>query len=763
MYRSILCALAAILAARQASAADPEKTPARKPYGIERRELWTTSNLTSSPDPADPYTVERVFRDVTFFEPLAMDPIRGSNRLMVATRPGKIFTFENRNDVKQADLLLDIGKSTYGLAVDPNFAKNGYLYVAYILDPMEISPEGSRLSRFTVKPGSNPPVADKESEVILLTWPSGGHNGGCMRFGPDGMLYLATGDGSPVGDEPVLSGQTIDDLLGAILRLDVSHGEEERKYAIPKDNPFVGRKDARGEIWSFGHRQPWRFSFDKRTGNLWAGEVGQDLWEMVWLIKRGGNYGWSVREGAHPFRPERAKGPGEFQQPIVEHPHSDFRSITGGWVYHGKRLPELAGAYIYGDYDMGKIWMLRYDGSKVTEHRQLADTQVRIVDIATDLEGEIYFVDFAGGGLHRLIPAPKPIAPARPFPQKLSQTGLFASTKDHIPAKGLIPYSVNAALWSDGAEKERFLAIPGEGQIEFDVVIYPEKPPTAPPGWRFPDGTCLVKTFSLEMEPGNPQSKRRLETRVLQHHRMPGNDDEYGNQVWYGYTYVWNDEQTDADLLEAQGLTRTYEIKDPKADGGIRKQEWRFPSRGECTLCHTMASRYQLGVNTLQMNKDHDYSGVIANQLATLEHLGVFKEKLPKKPEELPRLVDYHDKAQDINLRARAYLHANCSHCHRIWGGGNADFLILANLPLKDTKALDAKPQQGDLGIADARIIAPGEPARSLFVTRMKKLGLGRMPHVASNVVDEEGAKLMEEWIRSLTGSGFEQSHGIVE
>jgi hypothetical protein len=176
-----------------------------------------------------------------------------------------------------------------------------------------------------------------------------------------------------------------------------------------------------------------------------------------------------------------------------------------------------------------------------------------------------------------------------------------------------------------------------------------------------------------------------------------------------------------------------------------------------------MASRYQLGVNTLQMNKDHDYSGVIANQLATLEHLGVFKEKLPKKPEELPRLVDYHDKAQDINLRARAYLHANCSHCHRIWGGGNADFLILANLPLKDTKALDAKPQQGDLGIADARIIAPGEPARSLFVTRMKKLGLGRMPHVASNVVDEEGAKLMEEWIRSLTGSGFEQSHGIVE
>ena len=744
------------------AAADGDAKSVRKPTGIQQRELWTTSNLTGSPDPTDPYTTERVFRGINFFEPLAVDPIPGTNRLMVATRPGKIYTFEKRAEAKRADLLLDIGKTTYGLAVDPDFAKTGYIYVVYILDPVNVGDDGSRLSRFKVKPGSNPPVADKQSEEIILTWMSGGHNGGCMRFGPDGMLYVSTGDASPVADEPHVLGQTIDDLPGSILRIDVSRGEAGRKYAIPKNNPFVGRPDARGEIWSFGHRQVWKFSFDKPTGRLWAGEIGQDLWEMIYLIERGGNYGWSVREGSHPFRPERPKGPGEFQQPVVEHPHSDFRSITGGWVYHGKRLPELAGAYLYGDYDMGKVWMLRYDDGKVTEHRQLADTQVRIVDIAMDLDGEIYFVDFAGGGLHRLIQAPKPLTAEKPFPQKLSETGLFASTKDHIPAKGLIPYSVNAALWSDGAEKERFIAIPGEGQIEFDVVVYPEKPPTAPPGWRFPDGTCLVKTFSLETEPGNPKSKKRLETRVLQHRRMPGNDDEYGNQVWYGYTYVWNDEQTDAELLDAKGLTRTYEIKDPKADGGIRKQEWRFPSRSECTLCHTMAARYQLGVNTLQMNKDHDYGGVIANQLATLEHIGLFKEKLPKRPEALPRLVDYHDSSADINLRARSYLHANCSHCHRTWGGGNAEFHILANLPLKDTKALDARPQQGDLGTANARIIAPGDPARSLFVARMKRLGLGRMPHVASSVVDEVGVQVVEEWIRSLK-EGDAGTHGVVE
>jgi hypothetical protein len=163
------------------------------------------------------------------------------------------------------------------------------------------------------------------------------------------------------------------------------------------------------------------------------------------------------------------------------------------------------------------------------------------------------------------------------------------------------------------------------------------------------------------------------------------------------------------------------------------------------------------------MNKDHDYGGAIANQLATLEHIGLFKEKLPKRPEELPRLADYHDKSADINLRARSYLHANCSHCHRVWGGGNADFLILANLPLKETKALDAKPQQGDLGIAEARIIAPGDPARSLFLARMKRLGLGRMPHVASSVVDDVGVKVIEEWIESLKESGHAERHGIVE
>ena len=234
---------------------------------------------------------------------------------------------------------------------------------------------------------------------------------------------------------------------------------------------------------------------------MWGGEVGQDLWEMIYLIQKGGNYGWSVREGAHPFRPERPKGPGELQQPIVEHPHSDFRSITGGWVYRGKRLPELTGAYIYGDYDTGKVWMLRYDdkAKKVTEHRELCDTQVRIVEIITDADGEILFLDFAGGGLHRLMPQPPPKSDAPQFPRKLSETGLFANVKNMKPAAGVIPYDVVAPLWSDGAIKERLMAVPGDAKIEFDAVTYPLEAPVSGAGYYYGDYTTDRFTISSRL------------------------------------------------------------------------------------------------------------------------------------------------------------------------------------------------------------------------------------------------------------------------
>ncbi|MFQ5734962.1 MAG: family 16 glycoside hydrolase, partial [Planctomycetaceae bacterium] len=255
---------------------------------------------------------------------------------------------------------------------------------------------------------------------------------------------------------------------------------------------------------------------------------------------------------------------------------------------------------------------------------------------------------------------------------------------------------------------------------------------------------------SLELKEGDPASRRRLETRILHHKKMTGADDEYGAQVWKGYTYVWNDEQTDAFLLDAKGLDKTFTIRDKHAPGGVRKQKYRFPSRAECTLCHTMSAKYVLGVNTLQMNRDHDYGGVVANQLDTLNHIGLFKKPLPKKPAALPKLVDYRDAKANLNSRARAYLHANCSHCHRKWGGGNAEFQLLSTLALNETGTINTRPGQGRFKIPDPRILVPGDPERSLIYRRANLLGLGRMPHVGSNVIDKAGVKLLRAWIASL-------------
>ncbi len=771
MLRSLLVARSAAfavlaVAVQCASAAEPGqpiRQPVGQPVGMEKRTAWTTSRVIGSPEPPPPYRTARVFPRLTFSEPLDLASAPGTNRLWVAERKGKLLSFMNRPDVERVDVALDLdGKTIYGMTLHPKFKDNGFVYLTWIPDgSREGIPNGSRVSRFTAQ--GEPPTIHRASEKIIIEWQSGGHNGGCLKFGPDGMLYLATGDGSGIADELQI-GQDLTSIHGKLLRLDVHHPDAGKGYSVPRDNPFVAMPNAKPEIWAYGLRQLWRFNFDGATGGLWGGEIGQDLWEMVYRIEKGGNYGWSVQEGTHPFRPERKKGPTPILKPVVEHSHADFRSITGGYIYRGKRLPELERHYIYGDFDTGRVWAFhsslghplrgsapreenvsRSETPTIANHRELARTTYRIVSWGEDTAGELYLVDFTGGGLHLLVPNDQADDSAK-FPRKLSQTGLFASTKDHQPAPGLIPYSVNSQLWSDHATKERFIAIPGDGKIALDAITYPQPSPGAPPGWRFPDGTVLVKTFSMEMERGNPASAKRLETRLLHFQQFPGTQ-EYGDQYWRGYTYVWNDDQTDAELLDAAGLDRTLRVK---VGEQMVEQNYRFPSRAECTLCHTNAAKFALGVNTMQMNKDHNYGGIVANQLTTLEHIGLFDAPLPKPPAELPKLADYDDAREPLEVRARAYLHANCSHCHVKWGGGNAEFKLVSTLPLAELGIANVAPGHGGLGLADPKLLVPGEPDRSILLHRTKLTGLGRMPHIGSRVPHDSAIKLIREWIAQL-------------
>ena len=218
------------------------------------------------------------------------------------------------------------------------------------------------------------------------------------------MLYVSSGDGSSDSDKNI-RGQDLTHLTAKMLRIDIDHPADGKSYGIPPDNPFVGIPKVRPETWAYGLRNPWRITFDARTGQLWAGNNGQDLWEQVYLVRRGENYGWSLQEGTHPFYPSRTRGPTPITPPVAEHAHSEARSLTGGIVYYGQQLPELRGAYIYGDWSTGKIWGLRHDGGGVVWQQELADTTLAITGFGTDTHGEMLIVDH-GGGFYRLESAP---------------------------------------------------------------------------------------------------------------------------------------------------------------------------------------------------------------------------------------------------------------------------------------------------------------------------------------------------------------------
>ncbi len=340
----------------------------------------------------------------------------GTNRIFVGSEYGTIHVWPNDPNIKEMQTFIDIRdrvqyddkqneEGFLGLAFHPKFKENGQFFVYYTAKPTPENPHLSVISRFSVSK-DDPNRGDPNSEEVIMTIPQPfwNHNGGTLVFGPDGYLYVGLGDGG-LRDDPHGNGQNLKTLLGSILRIDVDHKDPGLGYAIPRDNPFVGCKDARGEIWAYGIRNVWRIAFDRATGDLWAGEVGQDTWEEIDIITRGGNYGWNLRESMHPFTPKDSPTPQgspprpDLIEPIWEYNHSLGKSITGGSVYRGKQVPELSGAYIYADYVTGQIWAIWYDLDKkqVTANRTIQEKGLPVLSFGEDDQGEIYFLTQAGG------------------------------------------------------------------------------------------------------------------------------------------------------------------------------------------------------------------------------------------------------------------------------------------------------------------------------------------------------------------------------
>ena len=334
----------------------------------------------------------------------------GSNRLFAASQLGEIWTFENRSDVKESHLFLDLREKVkdfssrganeqglLGLAMHPEFKDNGLFYV-YYTHPTE---QKSIISRFKVS-STDPNKADPDSEQIVMEidQPFANHNGGAIEFGPDGYLYVALGDGGDRND-PQGNGQNLSTLLGSILRIDVDQPGDGKNYDIPADNPFINLPGARPEIYAFGVRNPWRIAFDKKTGTLWAGDVGQELWEEVVVIEKGGNYGWSGREGSHAFGNRAAvKDVPSPREPVWEYDHQIGKSITGGRVYNSSRLPELNGKYLYADYVTGTVWALTYDAEsgRVQRNEQVVPESIAVLAFGEDQNGEVYYLTNSSRG-----------------------------------------------------------------------------------------------------------------------------------------------------------------------------------------------------------------------------------------------------------------------------------------------------------------------------------------------------------------------------
>jgi putative heme-binding domain-containing protein len=712
--------------------------------GPSPRVPWTGSRMIGTPEPSPPYTVEPAFPKVKFEFPVALVQAEGTERLFIGELRGRIASFPNDPMCTKTDLAIDVAKlhpdltALYGLAFHPRFDENRYVYVCYVLK--NDVPDGSVVSRFAVS-RADPPVIDPRSEKVLVTFWSGGHNGGCLDFGTDGYLYISTGDAGDAAppDARKMTGQDCSDLLSSILRIDVDHPGPGKPYGIPPDNPFVKTPNVRPEIWAFGLRNPWRMSIDRATGDLWVGDVGWELWEMIHKVKRGGNYGWSVMEGPQPVHVEGRRGPTPILPPLIAHPHSEAASITGGYVYHGTRLPELAGAYIYGDYQTGTIWGLRCAGDTVTWHRELARSPLHLAAFGESRDGELFLIDHdRTHQVYRL--ARNPAAKVtHDFPRRLSETGLFDSTRDHRPAPGLIGYAINSELWANGATAERFLAVPGDGRVGLDEQG----------NWRFPEGSALVRTVYVRAVDAKPAGRRRVETQVL--HLL--------DSAWRPYSYVWDEDQGDAVLADAKGMTRTIAIDDPVVPGGRRERSYRIYARAECVLCHNpwvekkttiygVQSASPLAVNTPQMNVIKNDGGATASQLTALHRIGLLNWK--PDPAGLPKLANPYDESAGLGHRARSYLQTNCSHCHQFNAGGAANIALGFDVPLEKTQTVDVRPIQGTFNIAGARIIAPGDPSRSVLYYRVSKLGGGRMPRVGADQVDERAVRMIHDWIAGM-------------
>jgi uncharacterized repeat protein (TIGR03806 family) len=758
-------------------------------YGLDSRDAigaFLNNKMPAVAGATGPWAVTVAFPNLTFEDAVFLTAEPRTNRLYVCGHQGIIWFFQNSSNAATKTVFLDIRSRTQGyescgllgMAFHPEFGQAGstnrgyvYVYYSYSANPVPgpdppplATPTFDRLSRFTVPDGSL--VADPNSELVLVNqydrhiW----HEGGSVFFGDDGFLYFANGDEGGVSD-PYNSAQKLTGgLFSGVFRIVVNNDPAKShpirrqprsggtgspvsssgNYTIPNDNPF---QDPNGgmleEFWAVGLRSPHRMTFDPVSRQIWLGDVGQDLDEEIDIIQKGGNYQWPFREGSYA-------GPkatpslliGTAQPPIYDYPHEQGNScVIGGIVYRGTQFAmDLGGKYIFGDNGSGRIWTMSYDGFNSPTVTSLctmpaATTWTGLTTFGVDENGELFMCKM--GAAEKIYKLARTGPPPPPPPSLLSLSGAFEDVRTLRPSNGLIPYDVNTPLWSDGAIKQRWIAVPNDG---------PPYSPNETVGfgatgeWSFPNGTVFIKHFELPVDERNPSILRRLETRMLVRDT---------NGAVYGVTYKWRADNSDADLLTAG---QSEDIAITNAEGGTRIQAYYYPSPQDCLACHNGNANYVLGVKTRQLNRNFTYpsSSRTDNQLRTWNHLGLFNPALDET--NIPgytKLASLSDTNATSENRMRSYLDANCAQCHRP-NGVFTYFDARYDTPLLNQRLINGAPIN-PLGIVGARIIVPQSTNQSVLYQRLNTTGNFKMPPLGRNVIDAQAVSLLAEWIDSLT------------
>lgn len=714
----------------------------------------------------DPFAVEPVFAERTFRDVVFAAQPAPSGPLYVLEQEGVL----SAASAEAQTAVLDITDRVYfdagteagalGFALRPDEED---LYVFYVTQR-----DGTlydRVSRFAFRDGQ----ADPDSEQVLIEqlheWHRdhqfGEHFGGGLEFGPDGFLYIGFGDEGWVPER--VNPQDIGrDLFSGVLRIDVdcvtgvSHPPPRQPesgktggYCIPDDNPFVGVPGALEEFFLIGLRNPYRFSFDRETDDLWVGDVGSDEAEEVNIGVPGGNYQWSYREGVQVYGKSRLRGKkpepffGVERPPLFAYPHGSGNGcIIAGYVYRGEQHPDLFGRYIFGDLNSGRIWALLADSSgQVVDVRQIAQVPPHsLLSFAETADGEVLLVGRPTLGVARLVA--RPTGERAPTEARLSDTGLFLDVPDLTPAPGVIPYEINLPSYADGAVTRYWAAIPGDGSEVGAAatrarILYRREGP-----WGFPPGSVFVQHFDYPIDDADPSRTRPVETRVLVLNRDGGA---------HGASFRWNEDGTEAFRLDEGGQA---EIRVRTADGGERTETWTYASPSECLTCHHLGLGHVLGVNSRQLDKEvpSPDTSVPASQLETWRTAGMFTGSglaLAGLGEgafdSLAPLVPIDAKEASLDARARSYLDANCAFCH---GPAGAIFDLRRQAPVE---SLLEHGVRHDFGHEGARLLVPGDPERSLLYLRLASdEPRKRMPPVGRSRVDTGGAEDVAQWIREM-------------